>query len=153
MTTEKGKLSQKNWYEKHPEYAKNYYQAHKKEMNAKNKDWKKKNPEKNKIIQRNHSKKYRQKLIIQVLSHYGGNPPKCACCGERELDFLTIDHINGGGNQHRKKVLGHLIGGWIFYIWLRKNNFPEGFRVLCWNCQWGCRKHNGVCSHVVHSKC
>jgi hypothetical protein len=26
---------------------------------------------------------------------------KCVCCGETERDFLTLDHINGGGGQHR----------------------------------------------------
>jgi hypothetical protein len=153
MTPEERKAYLKKWQQEHPNYAKQYYQDHKKTMNARVKEWKTRNPEKNKLIQKRHSKKYRQKLVLQVLVHYGGNPPKCACCGETELDFLTIDHINGGGNAHRKKILGRLIGGWIFYIWLRKNNFPEGFRVLCWNCQWGCRRNNGVCSHVIHCKC
>jgi len=22
-------------------------------------------------------------------------------------------------------------------IWIRKNNFPKGFQVLCMNCNWG----------------
>ena len=35
---------------------------------------------------------------------YSEGQPKCACCGEKELSFLTIDHINGKGNIHRKEM-------------------------------------------------
>jgi hypothetical protein len=62
-----------------------------------------------------------------VLNHYGG---KCACCGEDTYEFLAIDHINGGGNEQRK-VVG---GGDGMVRWLIKNNYPEGFQVLCHNC-------------------
>lgn len=57
---------------------------------------------------------------------YGG---KCVCCGEDELDFLVIDHINDNGAEHRKEVNLRVI-----YRWLWKNNLPEGFQVLCANC-------------------
>ena len=30
----------------------------------------------------------------KILEHYGGNPPKCACCGEAQYFFLTLDHMN-----------------------------------------------------------
>lgn len=158
---EKRKQYLKNWKLTHPNYQKDYYQKHKEESRLSSKKWKEQNPEKVKLIQKKCAKKngYKyQKLDCQkkrliVLTHYGGTPPKCACCGETELDFLTIDHINGGGNKHRRQLFGHAVGGYHFYYWLIKNNFPEGYRVLCWNCNWGCRKNNGVCSHVIHSKC
>jgi hypothetical protein len=42
---------------------------------------------------------------------------------------LEIDHAEGGGNQHRRKI------GWSrLYHWLKRNNYPEGFRVLCPTC-------------------
>ncbi len=52
-------------------------------------------------------------------------------------EWLTIDHINNDGAAHRKEI-GE--GGTNFYRWLRKNNYPLGFRTLCWNCNCGCRK-------------
>ena len=30
----------------------------------------------------------------------------------------------------------HLGGGYRFYLWLKKHNFPEGFQALCLNCQF-----------------
>lgn len=35
----------------------------------------------------------------------------------------------GGGSKHRKEI-----GVASTYSWLKKNKYPEGFRVLCWNC-------------------
>jgi hypothetical protein len=63
---------------------------------------------------------------IKALNAYGG---KCKCCGENEPKFLAIDHENGGGNEHRKTI-----GNQTIYLWLKKNNYPKGFRVLCHNC-------------------
>jgi hypothetical protein len=76
-----------------------------------------------------------------ILEHYGGNPPKCACCGESRYEFLSIDHINGGGRQHRKTVHAR-----SFYLWLIKNNFPEEYRILCFNCNCA-RGFFGYCPH------
>ena len=36
-----------------------------------------------------------RQVRIDVLKNYGGDPPKCACCAEIEVKFLSIDHING----------------------------------------------------------
>lgn len=84
--------------------------------------------------------KQHQRLRQEVLAAYGG--PVCACCGETEEVFLTIDHIDGGGRQHRLQsgVKGD------FYAWLKRNGFPSGFQVLCWNCNHA--KHVlGQCPH------
>lgn len=78
-----------------------------------------------------------------VLVHYGGDPPKCVCCGETYLEFLSIDHINGGGRKHLKQIGCY---GQGFYAWLIKNNFPEGYRVLCINCNFSLG-HYGYCPH------
>ena len=84
---------------------------------------------------------------IRVFEHYGGSPPKCACCGETHLEFLSLDHINGGGNKHRKEV-GF---GSQLYSWLIKNKFPSGFQVLCFNCN--CAKgFFGYCPHQKEKK-
>jgi hypothetical protein len=36
-----------------------------------------------------------------VLAAYGG---KCVCCGEAEEAFLTLDHVNNDGKQHRAEL-------------------------------------------------
>lgn len=74
---------------------------------------------------------YRKRL---VMDHYGG---KCACCGEDAIEFLTIDHINNDGAEHRKTVLSHASrnGRSVrLYSWLVQEGFPSGFQVLCMNC-------------------
>lgn len=76
-----------------------------------------------------------------VLERYGG---KCVCCGEIELYFLAIDHVEGNGNTHRKEINKYGSG---FFEWLIKNNFPEGFQVLCHNCNMGKHLNGGVCPH------
>lgn len=88
----------------------------------------------NKDKRHTYDKRAKQKLRITVLTHYGNN--KCACtqCGETRLPCLSIDHINGGGNKHRKSFLSN--SGQAIYRWLFKENYPLGFRTLCMNCQF-----------------
>jgi hypothetical protein len=95
------------------------------------------NPIKNKIKVR----KYDDGLKFAAMNAYGG---LCSCCGEKELYFLTIDHINGDGFLDRKNKLV----GTKMYRWMRKNNYPDKdrFRVLCYNCNYA-RGAYGFCSH------
>ena len=82
-------------------------------------------------------KRYRnQQLRLNAFSSYGA---QCSCCFEYRYEFLTIDHIEGGGSEHRKKV--HNI-----YEWLRANGYPKGFRTLCYNCN-GSLGLYGTCPH------
>lgn len=83
---------------------------------------------------------------ILALEHYGGL--KCACCQETEFSFLSLDHKEGKGNTHRKELFGDkLIAGHHMYRKLRQLNFPDGFQVLCMNCQVGRRDNGGICPH------
>lgn len=100
------------------------------------KKWITKNKDKRKII----SQKYRDRLRKESFDYYGN---KCECCGEKLKDFLVIDHINGGGVKHRKL----LKGGSAIYKWLKDNNYPIGYRVLCHNCNWSVYRNNGICVH------
>lgn len=124
------KIRQKEWRKNNPEMyrarKKRYREKHKDQMTKWTKEWRRKHPKKCK----NYSKKWRKKLKLEVLIHYGGNPPKCSRCETGDIRVLEIDHIGGGGNKHRQNVTGN------FYVWLRDNNFPKGFRVLCRNCNW-----------------
>jgi hypothetical protein len=86
----------------------------------------------------------RKELKQEVIKHYGG---VCACCGVEELPFLTIDHVDNNGADHRRET--NTIGGSSFYYWLQKNNYPEGFQVLCWNCNTGKHINGGICPHIA----
>lgn len=77
---------------------------------------------------------------LDALAAYGN---KCAFCGETEIQFLSIDHIWGNGTQHRKEIG---VGGDTFYRWLKKNNYPPEFQVLCHNCNMA-KGLYGVCPH------
>jgi predicted restriction endonuclease len=125
-----------------------YYQKNKKKVEVKraewlsaNKDksaayktaWAEENPDKVRAAQ----KRTREKLRTSVFEHYGN---KCACCGEDRWEFLTIDHIQGGGNKHRKGITSSI------YHWLRKMDYPKGFRVLCYNCNMALGRV-GYCPH------
>jgi len=85
------------------------------------------------------TKQKEQERRRRVVQHYGG---KCACCGEATYEFLAIDHINGGGNKHRKEVGG----GSLMVKWIIKNNFPPLFQILCHNCN-NAKAYYGYCPH------
>jgi len=84
--------------------------------------------------------RYREKCKMECLIHYGGNPPKCACCGEVNVKFLTMDHMNNDGakeGRHRSHIFERL--KWAGY--------PEGYQVMCWNCNTGRYFNHGICPH------
>ena len=102
-------------------------------------DWRTKNRE---FFLSQH-KAYRQAVKQEVFRHYSiTGIPECACCGEKCIHFLTIDHRHGGGNKHRSTVGG----GSRFYFWLKKTGFPDGYDILCFNCN-GAKGMFGVCPH------
>lgn len=80
-----------------------------------------------------------RKLLIAKL---GG---KCECCGKDNYDYLSIDHINGGGQQDRKSFkrwknyIKHLLN---MDIDILKNNY----RCLCYNCNYSKGSYK-VCCH------
>lgn len=88
-------------------------------------------------------KRHRERVRAEMIAAYGG---KCACCGEMEPTFLTLDHANGGGNTHRKQFGKR--GNDPILRELRLAGWPQDgrFRLLCWNCQWGVRQPRG-CPH------
>lgn len=80
----------------------------------------------------------------KCIEAYGGC---CECCGEKESDFLTVDHVNNDGGERRKnKVYGNSGTGEQLYRWLARHGFPKTHRILCMNCNWG-RRLNGICPH------
>jgi len=53
---------------------------------------------------------------------------------------MSLDHINGGGVAHRKER------GIPLTQWLVRNGYPDGFRVLCHNCNQALGAY-GYCPH------
>lgn len=113
-----------------------------KRIKEQDKKWREKNKDKIKIWNRIYKKKYDTKIKEMVFSHYG---KKCACCGESNLSFLSIDHINGNGTKHRIKIKNKI------YNWLIKNKFPKDYQTLCFNCNWGRHINKGICPHKIKS--
>jgi len=149
------KAHKKTWRNKNPTYDSSY-----------NRDYRKKNPTYMRDYQRkkrgykghpqprqpgqkySYNYKEQAKLVrvqkrLMVLTHYSQGKPKCQCCGEDRIEFLGMDHINGGGNKHRREIK---LSGFAFYNWLIANNFPVGFRVLCHNCNMA-KGLYGYCPH------
>lgn len=89
-----------------------------------------------------HQKRYREKLKELVYQAYGN---KCACCGESERKFLSVDHVNNDGGLHRRAGLDShtlaLMGR------IKRDGFPDTFQLLCMNCNHGKSRNNGVCPH------
>jgi predicted nucleic acid-binding Zn ribbon protein len=90
------------------------------------------------------SKERHRELRNAVIAAYGGC---CACCGELAYEFLAVDHIDGAGSAHRRQLVEKGIGvGAGFYRWLQKNGYPDGFRILCHNCNMAIGFY-GSCPH------
>lgn len=103
-----------------------------------------------KQLKRSSSARHRLRLKFDVAAHYSSGPPVCACrgCGVSDIEFLSIDHIAGGGTKHRKETK---IVGTGMYRWLKLNGFPAGYRILCHNCNQA-RGHYGYCPHEKMGK-
>lgn len=67
----------------------------------------------------------------KIFNKYGG--AFCANCNDTNIRALHIDHIEGNGNKHRKRI--NKVGR-DFYKWIIDNDYPPGYRVLCANCNW-----------------
>ena|ERR1022692_131008 len=99
--------------------------------------WRKNNPEKHQI----QYKRKAAKLRREIIDAYGG---KCVCCGEANPYFLTIDHVENNGRNHRKQI-----GESNVYRWLRAQGFPKDkYQLMCANCN--CSKGwFGFCPHAA----
>jgi hypothetical protein len=95
----------------------------------------KRNPERIRETKRRSKREARR----AVMEFYSPSGVKCACCGERHYSFLTLDHVNGGGCKERDAL------GSRYWSYLRRNK-PEGYQVLCMNCNWA-KGHEGLCPH------
>jgi len=130
------------------ERARDYYLRNKEKLKERTRLWKRNNREK--VIE--DSKRYRGELKIDALKAYSNGKVECACCGEKEIDFLCLDHIDNNGSQERRERKYGL--GTSFLKWLKKNNYPRNARlqVLCFNCNMSKRIQGGACIHKLKNK-
>ena len=84
-------------------------------------------------------KAHRLKNKELVLNHYG---KICNCCGETELLFLSIDHVNNDGYKHTKSEQANVAKQVV------KAGFPDTYQILCMNCNFGKARNKGICPHV-----
>lgn len=88
----------------------------------------------------------------EVINHYTNGTFSCSCCGEHRYEFLAIDHVNNNGAAHRKEVAEYYgvpkcsRSGTYMPKWIIEHNFPEGFQILCHNCNMA-KQHWGECPH------
>jgi len=83
----------------------------------------------------------RQAVRAELIEAYGG---KCTCprCPEINPAFLTLEHVDGTGKEHRSQVGSHA------YADLRRRGWPqEGYTLLCWNCN-AMTRHGRTCPHM-----
>ena len=96
-----------------------------------------------------------QRAIVLVgysKRHSNSDIPCCRCCGENSfVEFLDIDHIAGRKQMDSIPELVKIgysssLKDYRLINWLIENDFPEGFQVLCKNCN-GAKGIYGKCPH------
>lgn len=142
------------------EYMKVYYEANKPRLLALQRDYRKIHPQQRSAAQRadlwaswyarNKAellRKQRSQLLslkLEMIVAYGGG---CACCGEMAYEFLTLDHVNRDGAQHRRTVGSTK----QVYMDLKRRGWPkDGYRLLCMNCNFATR-YGDPCPHELEA--
>jgi len=92
-------------------------------------------------ISNEHKYRYRDKIINKVLDHYGRI---CSCCGETNILFLTMDHLDGNGQNHR---INSDIYRTLYTEFQKTGNWNTRISVVCYNCNCGKWRNGGICPH------
>ena len=117
--------------------------AYRENLLAHSANWRKTNKQQWLAGARTSNATYKARLRSELFAAYGG---VCACCGESSEEFLTLDHIGGGGAKERRS-LGWQGLGTSFYLLLKKQGWPKDrYQLLCMNCNWATR-HGKICPH------
>jgi len=140
--------------DKHNAHRREYCRKNRERLNQQHRDYLLKNPHKITESETEYYRRYRrenkERLSIQakrrtlriktdVLTHYGNGKLACVRCGFDDIRALSIDHIKNDGAEFRKTMQpnrSRAFSGLEFYVWLQKNNYPDGLQTLCMNCQW-----------------
>ena len=129
-----------------------YYRDNREKMRAASKKWLKNNRDKVRVQKKKYYAENKDKINkangeahrrrrMRCIEYYSGGANSCECCGESHLEFLAVDHIGGGGREHkrRERITG-------MYEYLIRHGFPDGYRILCHNCNMALG-HSGMCPH------
>jgi hypothetical protein len=68
----------------------------------------------------------------------------CNCCGQSDPRFLTLDHVNNDGAEHRKTLSSDTIPAYYEAV---KKHRPDLYQILCYNCNMGRAANKGLCPH------
>ena len=74
--------------------------------------------------------------------HSNSDIPCCRCCGlNSHVEFLSLDHIAGKKQMDsepelRQKGYSSKLKIHQLLPWIKRNNFPTGFQILCLNCNF-----------------
>ena len=106
------------------------------------------------------AKERQQNARLKVLQYYSkhlskSDIPCCRCCGEKShIGFLALDHIAGRKEMDSEPELVKLgysssLVKTALLNWIIKNNFPDGFQILCHNCNYakGIVRNKNKCPH------
>ncbi len=122
-----------------------YYKNNKEKVYSQQKEYRK--TPKGKLAIKRMNGNLLKKTRDVVYTHYCGSEnwycmcPKCNVVGTK---FLSVDHINNDGKDHRKEI-GKT--SYRLYKYIIENNFPNDFQVFCMNCNWGKNINKGICPH------
>jgi len=86
----------------------------------------------NKIKKNKYDCLYHLETKLLIFQIYSKGKMNCNQCGYDNIDALSIDHIKGNGYKHRTNIG---CSGQPFYHWIINNMFPNGYQILCMNCQ------------------
>jgi len=116
------------------------------------------------VKEKRHKKQLRfiRDLRLEILLKYSkrlsnSDVPICHCCGECfHVDFLAIDHILGKKQMDSIPELVKIgysstLDKQKLWAWIRDNDYPDGFQILCHNCNTAKAypKNNNKCPHEM----
>lgn len=123
-----------------------YYERNREHIIRTSDEYRRNNAEKHREWSKAYHRRRMQEAKQKVFAHFG---EQCACCGEADIAFLTIDHVNNDGHLHRNEIKSQR-----FYEWLVRNDFQSDYdlQTLCFNCNFAKRYNGGVCPHQERSE-
>lgn len=98
---------------------------------------------------RRHAAQRHQRLKTDMFNAYGN---ACACCGETERGFLSVDHVQNDGADERR-AFGRGGATMRVYALAKELGYPKDrYRLLCFNCNMGRQLNGGTCPHLTATK-
>ena len=89
-----------------------------------------------------YGRKYRAQLKLEMLETFGW---KCQCCGEAHPYFLSLDHIDESGSEHRAKYESS--NNNLVIADAKREGWPKDkYQLLCMNCNTA-KGYYGECPH------